>query len=98
MNMRNLSRPVWYMMPTILNAYFRCVNTKCRGAGDQEALELLRLDGADERLTDFGKDHAVKGAALDGLAAHQPVEEGAGRTRVGLAGALTAYLATARRG
>jgi hypothetical protein len=56
--------------------------------GGVQALELLRLDGADERFADLGKHHTVKGSALDRLAAHQPVEEGARRTRVSLSSTL----------
>ncbi len=47
----------------------------------------------DERLADLGKDHAVEGVAPDGLAAYQPVEEGASRARVGLNGAFAPRLA-----
>jgi hypothetical protein len=59
-----------------------------RHAGHQELLELLRLDGLDERLADLGEDDLIKRVALDELAAHQPVEEGSHRAGVGLDGAL----------
>src|SRR5262249_4408753 len=57
-----------------------------RGTGQQKLLKLLRLDGADERPANLGKDHAVEGVASNDLAVHQPVEEGTRRTCVGLDG------------
>src|SRR5438876_585588 len=63
--------------------------------GHQQAFKLLWLDGTDEGLPHFGEGHAIKGVALDGFAAHQPVEEGARRAGVGLDRALGAHLPAA---
>lgn len=61
-----------------------------RRTGEQEPLELVGIDGLDQRLADFGEGHAVEWVVRDGLAPHQPVAKGAHRARVGLDGALTA--------
>src|SRR5258706_3078466 len=64
-----------------------------RSTRQQEAFELLWLDGANEGLADLGKGDAIKRIAVDDLTAHEPVEKGACRTRVGLDGAFAADLA-----
>ena len=46
-------------------------------AGEQEPFKLLRFNDPDERLAHLGEHDAVEGIALDDLAAHQPVKEGA---------------------
>ncbi len=66
-----------------------------RRAGQQPPLELVGIDGLDQGFADLGEGHAVKGIARDQFAPHQPVEEGTGRTRVGLDGALGSRLAAA---
>jgi len=68
-----------------------------RRAGDQKLLELLGLNGLDERLADFGKGDAVKGVVLEDFTADQPMEEGASGARIGLNGAFGARFAVAAR-
>ena len=53
-------------------------------AGEQELFEFFGLNGPDQRPADLGEHHPIKRVAFDDLLAHQPVEEGAHRTSVGL--------------
>src|SRR5690242_16608497 len=68
-----------------------------RGTGDEQALELLRADRADEGLADLGEAHAVEGVAFYRLESHQPVEEGSRRASVGLDRALASHFPPAGR-
>ena len=68
-----------------------------RSAGQQKTLELVGVDGLDQRLAHLGEGHAVERGARDALAAHQPVEEGPCRARIGLDGAFGSHLAAAGR-
>src|SRR5258708_35065694 len=61
--------------------------------GKQELFKLLAGNRLDKRLADFGKDHALKGIALESATTDQPVEEGTRRARIGLNGAFAAYFA-----
>ena len=68
-----------------------------RRAGKQEPFKFLAVNRVDEWLADLGEDHTIKGVALDGLAADQPVEEGASGASIGLDGAFGAWFAVAAR-
>lgn len=59
----------------------------------QKPFKLLRLNGPNEGLADFGECHPIKRITLNGFVAHQPMEERAGSTRIGLNRSFGSWLA-----